>query len=185
MKILCCVLTSLLSLSSTSPHSFRYGRFLPASSRSLFSFRSARDRIKSSSRNNYVSYWHFKGQPVNNRPSAPAAPTYTTNTRTNNIDPGLVSTTAPIAVNPSDWVAVVPSKLASPPRQVASLRWPRFSPGPGDTMLTGQMKDRPSVKWSANTGDLFTVMILDEGIASLNGQQYAHWVVTNVPGNIN
>ena len=60
-----------------------------------------------------------------------------------------------------------------------------FCPGLGDTMLTGQMKERPSVKWSANPGDLFTVMILDEGIASLNGQQYAHWLVTNVPGNIN
>ena len=26
-------------------------------------------------------------------------------------------------------------------------------------------------------------MILDEGIASLGGQQYVHWLVTNVPGD--
>ena len=92
MKLfLCCLLTSLLSLSASIPHSVSYGRFLPASSRSLFSFSSARDRINSSSRNNYVSYWHFKGQPVITQPSPPAAPTFTTNTRNNNIDPGLVS----------------------------------------------------------------------------------------------
>ena len=52
-------------------------------------------------------------------------------------------------------------------------------------MITGQMKDRPSITWSAQTSDLFTIMILDEGIASLGGQQYAHWVVTNVPGDGN
>ena len=105
-----------------------------------------------------------------------------------NVDPGLLSPTstrtAPVSVNPADWVQVVPSKLTSVPRQLATVRWPRFTPGPGDTMLTGQMKDRPSVKWSGNTGDLFTIMIIDEGIAFLNGQQYAHWLVTNVPGRM-
>ena len=65
----------------------------------------------------------------------------------------------------------------------SDIRWPRFSPGPGDTMITGQMKDRPSITWSAEPSELFTIMIIDEGIAFLGGQQYAHWLVTNVPGD--
>ena len=52
-------------------------------------------------------------------------------------------------------------------------------------MITGQMKDRPSISWSAEPSELFTIMIIDEGIAFLGGQQYAHWLVTNVPGDGN
>ena len=154
--LLPCVL-SLLSLSS-----------LPVSSHSAqHSFRNVREKIRSSARNNYVNYWQ------------------TNSVETSQVDPGLVRSTrpAPVAVDPADWSSLVPSKLSSVPRQLASIRWPRFSPGPGDTMITGQMRDRPSVSWSADQTDLFTIMILDEGIAFLNGQQYAHWVVTNVPGD--
>ena len=201
MKLLLPCVLSLLSLLSlhASPHRFMptssrsmfmpvssRSLFLPASSRSLFSFRSARDKIQSSARKNYINYWHFPGQKAS-QPSQPAAPAVTS-TRTstaNNVDPGLVRSAppAPVAVDPADWVSLVPSKLSSVPRQLASIRWPGFSPGPGDTMITGQMRDRPSVSWSADQTDLFTIMILDEGIAFLNGQQYAHWVVTNVPGD--
>ena len=35
------------------------------------------------------------------------------------------------------------------------------------------------------SSDLFTIMIIDEGISALIGQQYVHWLVTNVPGNGN
>ena len=84
---------------------------------------------------NYLNYWHFKGQtsPASpSVPSQPAAPAVTTrtNTRTDSVDP----------VNPSDWQSVVPSKLSAPPSQTASVRWFGFSPGVGDTMITGQMK---------------------------------------------
>ena len=157
------------------------------------SLRKSPMRIPSSGRQNYINYWHFKGQNSQptpqfqpSPPSQPAAPAVT-NTRTSNVDPGLVRSTrpAPVAVNLADWVSIVPSKLSSPPSQTASIRWPRYSPGVGDTMITGQMRDRPSISWSAKPSDLFTIMILDEGIASLDGQQYAHWVVTNVPGDGN
>ena len=52
-------------------------------------------------------------------------------------------------------------------------------------MITGNMRDRPQVTWSSGDSGLFTIMILDEGISFLNGQQYAHWLVTNVPGSGN
>ena len=117
--------------------------------------------------------------------------------------------TRPTAPSPSPaWAEVVPSRLASVPGQVASIRWGdnirllhfltymlrtplcvwcvrwgKFTPGVGDTMLTGQMEDRPEVGWEAGPGELYTVMILDEGISFLNGKQYVHWLVTNVPGD--
>ena len=49
-------------------------------------------------------------------------------------------------------------------------------------MMTGTMGDRPEVGWAARPGQLYTIMVLDEGIASLGGKQYVHWLVTNVPG---
>ena len=49
-------------------------------------------------------------------------------------------------------------------------------------MMTGTMGDRPEVGWAAQPGQLYTIMILDEGITSLGGKQYVHWLVTNVPG---
>ena len=30
---------------------------------------------------------------------------------------------------------------------------------------------------------LYTVMIVDEGIERLEGKQFIHWLVTNIPGN--
>ena len=160
------IISSLLSLSS-----------LRASS-ALYSFRAASERIRSSARENYINYWHSQSC-LPSQPSGPA--------ENNNVDPGLVRSTSPspLSINPADWVSLVPSKLTSVPRQAASIRWPGFSPGPGDTMITGQMKDRPHISWSAQTTDLFTIMIIDEGIAFLNGRQYVHWLVTNVPGDGN
>ena len=65
---------------------------------------------------------------------------------------------------------------------ICICRWPGFRPGVGDTMMTGTMGDRPEVGWAAQPGQLYTIMVLDEGIASLGGKQYVHWLVTNVPG---
>lgn len=81
------------------------------------------------------------------------------------------------------WSEVVPAKLSSAPAEVASLRWPGFSVSLNMTMITGQMKDRPTLSWSADRSSLYTVMIVDEGVASLNGMQYIHWIMTNIPGN--
>ena len=50
-------------------------------------------------------------------------------------------------------------------------------------MMTGTMGDRPEVGWAAQPGQLYTIMVLDEGITSLGGKQYVHWLVTNVPGD--
>ena len=102
--------------------------FHRGSSRSLFSYRNAGDgvRIKKSFQTKYRNYWHF--------PSQTSGPVVTTSNGRGNtrpgVDPGLVTSRAsPGPVDPSQWRLVVPSKLASPPAQLARLQWPRFSPG--------------------------------------------------------
>lgn len=80
------------------------------------------------------------------------------------------------------WTEVVPAKLSLAPPQAAKLRWPRFQPGLNDTMMTGQMALRPVVRWDRDSSALHTVIIVDEGIESLEGKQFIHWMVTNIPG---
>ena len=51
------------------------------------------------------------------------------------------------------------------PRSVSDVTIPMMSllSGVGDTMLTGQMEDRPQVTWSGGrAGELYTIIILDE-----------------------
>ena len=77
----------------------------------------------------------------------------------------------------------MPEKLKSIPAEVAGLSWPGFTVRLNMTMLTGQMKDRPTLSWPASRSSLYTVMIVDEGVSSLPaGQQYVHWIMTNIPG---
>ena len=105
--------------------------FHRGSQRSLFSYRNAGNRIQKSFQNNYRNYWHFPSMFGPSQPSGPAVTT--SNARGNtrpSVDPGLVTSRASTgSVDPAQWRLVVPSKLASPPSQLASLQWPRFSPG--------------------------------------------------------
>ena len=52
-------------------------------------------------------------------------------------------------------------------------------------MMTGQMKDRPRLSWTTEPGALYTLIISDEALEALvgEGNDYIHWVVTNIPGN--
>ena len=68
------------------------------------------------------------------------------------------------------------------PRSVSDVTIIIMSPmsGVGDTMLTGQMEDRPQVTWSGGrAGELYTIMILDEV------RKMRSWlnVTTNTSGN--
>ena len=68
------------------------------------------------------------------------------------------------------------------PRSVSDVTIIIMSPmsGVGDTMLTGQMEDRPQVTWSGGrAGELYTIMILDEV------RKRRNWlnVTTNNSGN--
>ena len=45
------------------------------------------------------------------------------------------------------------------------------------------MAMRPTLEWPVEEGALYTVMMLDTGIERLEGLQYIHWMVENIPGN--
>jgi len=80
---------------------------------------------------------------------------------------------------------VVPSKLSRVPPQTARLQWPRNTVGLGDTMLTGDMEDRPTLSWTTEPGALYTIVVSDESIPAgilPEGTDYIHWLVTNIPG---
>merc|ERR1712106_1041870 len=92
-------------------------------------------------------------------------------------------TSARISGDSSLWNEVVPEKLSSVPPQVARLRWGRSRAGLGDTVKTGQMAERPVVSWNGDSSSLYTVIIVDQGIERLEGKQFIHWMVTNIPGS--
>ena len=45
------------------------------------------------------------------------------------------------------------------------------------------MAMRPTLEWPVEESALYTVMMLDTGIERLEGLQYIHWMVENIPGN--
>ena len=81
------------------------------------------------------------------------------------------------------WSEVVPAYLSSMPEQVAELTWSSKRVSPGDTVLTSEVFERPTISWDGEDDALYTVMIVDQGIADLGGKQYIHWFVTNVEGS--
>ena len=52
---------------------------------------------------------------------------------------------------------------------------------PNDTVTTGLLWTRPRLWWRTRPGSLYTVIIVDTGIAALQGAQYFHWAVVNIP----
>ena len=56
---------------------------------------------------------------------------------------------------------------------------PEHEPAPKNR----DMAMRPTLEWPVEEGALYTVMMLDTGIERLEGLQYIHWMVENIPGN--
>ena len=52
---------------------------------------------------------------------------------------------------------------------------------PNNTIPTEDMMSRPNLRWEAERGALYTIVLVDNGIERLEGQQYFHWLVSNVP----
>jgi hypothetical protein len=80
---------------------------------------------------------------------------------------------------------LVPGRLSEVPQYELMMYWPRsgVKVRPNSKLDTGWMLTRPTLRWPYRRGALYTVMMLDEGVDSLNGSQYIHWLVENVPGN--
>ena len=57
---------------------------------------------------------------------------------------------------------------------------------PGTEATTDQMRERPEVTYPTEPDTLYTVMMLDVSIEveGMEGAQYIHWIVENVPGTM-
>ena len=69
-----------------------------------------------------------------------------------------------------------------PPSEV-TVECPLVKITPNASTSVGWMTERPVLKWKAERGALYTVMIIDGGIQALLPQVFLHWMVTNIPGN--
>ena len=90
----------------------------------------------------------------------------------------------PILRDPcSVWIATgeVPNKLAEVPPAPLELTYNKKNIMLNETVTTEEMLDRPQLKWDSHIGALYTIFLVDFGIERLQGQQYIHWLVTNVP----
>jgi len=81
------------------------------------------------------------------------------------------------------WTATgeVPNKLPQIPPQPLYMMYSWKKVFPNDTITTDDMLTRPNMKWGVERGSLYTIIMVDFGIERLGGQQYIHWLVTNVP----
>jgi len=84
-----------------------------------------------------------------------------------------------------DWSPIVPKFLAPwPPEETLRLSFSGLNVEPNQNVDTGDMTQRPSVKWDwVEAGDLYTVIIADLHLTEREGgKQYIHWFITNIPG---
>ena len=80
------------------------------------------------------------------------------------------------------WIATgeVPNKLAQVPPAPLYLSYNKKNILPNEIVTTEDMLKKPTLKWDTESGELYTIFIIDFGITDLGGQQYIHWLVANV-----
>ena len=73
---------------------------------------------------------------------------------------------------------------AAPPAKLV-VEWPNnVRIEPGDFANVDWMTTRPKLKWEAERGALYSVVLLDAGIKRVLPEMFFHWGVSNIPGNM-
>ena len=98
----------------------------------------------------------------------------------------MASTPATPSTDPA-WVSSweeVASLVTAAPLHRLDVNWPHLEiRQPNTSVSVGAMKVRPSLSWPAETGALYTAIIVDGGIQSILPKVYLHWMVTDIPAN--
>merc|ERR1711953_1553442 len=76
----------------------------------------------------------------------------------------------------------VPDKLSEVPPEPLHLTWSWQKVVPNAVVQTSTAQRRPWVWWNADPNALYTLMLEDNDITAIP-IKYAHWLVTNIPGN--
>ena len=98
--------------------------------------------------------------------------------RSNGLDPTKSTNT----YFSEQWTSTgeVPNKLAQVPPAPLYIRYNNKPVYPNDMVVNEDMNRRPKFKWDSEEGALYTIIMIDFGIERLMGDQYFHWMVTNV-----
>jgi len=82
------------------------------------------------------------------------------------------------------WLSTgtVPDRLSRVPDQPLYVDFGDISVTPNMTLDTSQLQKKPTLKWIADPNALYTLLIEDNDIVT-SPIKYAHWLVTNIPGN--
>jgi len=76
----------------------------------------------------------------------------------------------------------VPDKLSEVPDQLLQVNVDGTWVTPNMTLDTAQLQKKPTFKWKADPNALYTLLIEDNDIVD-PPIKYAHWLVTNIPGD--
>ena len=77
----------------------------------------------------------------------------------------------------------VPDKLNQVPDSPLYIRFGDIRVTPNMTLDTSQIQKKPTLKWNADPNALYTLLIEDNDIDNEPPMKYAHWLVTNIPGD--
>ncbi|CAG2116489.1 unnamed protein product, partial [Medioppia subpectinata] len=82
---------------------------------------------------------------------------------------------------------IVPDVIDSVPKDTITVK---YSSGVevnlGNELTPTQVKNRPAVSWTADTGSLYTLIMVDPDAPSRQDRAYGdvkHWLVINIPGD--
>ncbi|XP_077300522.1 phosphatidylethanolamine-binding protein homolog F40A3.3-like isoform X2 [Arctopsyche grandis] len=82
---------------------------------------------------------------------------------------------------------VVPDVIAVAPQELLKVKYPSgVEVSEGNELTPTQVKDVPSVQWSADPNSLYTLCMTDPDAPSRKEPQHRewhHWLVGNIPGN--
>merc|ERR1712083_518916 len=88
---------------------------------------------------------------------------------------------------PSLWTdsGIVPTYLPEAPMAPIRAYWPSsgLSPSQNETVYTGDILERPQLRWDSEWGSLYTIMVVDFGV-DMGGANFVHWMKTNVRSSV-
>lgn len=82
---------------------------------------------------------------------------------------------------------VKPDVVSVSPTKLVEVTYPNgLSVNLGNELTPTQVKDKPTLKWDAETNAFYTLLLVDPDAPSRQtptAREYRHWAVINIPGN--
>ncbi|XP_037953957.1 protein D3-like [Teleopsis dalmanni] len=86
-----------------------------------------------------------------------------------------------------DKNGIIPDIIDAAPKERAQIKYPSGAVVElGNELTPTQVKDQPEVTWNAESGVLYTLLMVDPDAPSRQDPKYrevCHWLVINIPGD--